>query len=53
MPLLAQKIRLSSLQVNLKSIAVGNGCVGFGASGGCGVDAMDLLLTALDQGKVL
>ena len=49
-PLLAHNIHTSALPVQLNNIAVGNGCVGFGVAGGCGTDAMELLLTVLEQG---
>ena len=40
----------SSALIPLKGIAVGNGCVGYGVKGGCGLDALDLLITVLEQG---
>lgn len=36
--------------IPLKGIAVGNGCVGWTVKGGCGLDAMDLLVTVMEQG---
>lgn len=37
-------------KLNLKGIIVGNGCVGFAETGGCGRDSMALLLRVLDKG---
>jgi serine carboxypeptidase-like clade II len=36
--------------IPLKGIMVGNGCVGYGVAGGCGLDSLDLLVTVLEQG---
>eukprot|EP00947_MAST-08B_sp_MAST-8B-sp1_P002985 g2985.t1 len=33
----------------LRGIAVGNGCVGFGVSGGCGLDSLDNLVGVLED----
>ena len=54
-PLLAQNIHanFNSNKINLKGIAVGNGCVGFNVEGGCGLDSLELLVTVMEQGKVI
>jgi carboxypeptidase C (cathepsin A) len=54
-PLLAQLIHKHNQakagpEIQLKGIAVGNGCVGFGVAGGCGLDQLDLLVTVMEQG---
>ena len=49
-PLLAANIHASSELIPLKGIAVGNGCVGYSVAGGCGTDAMDLLVTVMSEG---
>ena len=59
-PLLAERVHKhnqiaatdagSAPPIKLMGIAVGNGCVGWTQKGGCGLDAMDLLVTAMEQG---
>ena len=54
-PLLAQQVHehngvANARAIRLKGIMVGNGCVGFGVAGGCGLDSLGLLLTVLEQG---
>jgi carboxypeptidase C (cathepsin A) len=55
-PLLAQLIHTHNQatakepKINLKGIAVGNGCVGYGVAGACGLDQLDLLVTVMEQG---
>ena len=34
--------------IRLRGIAVGNGCIGFGVTGGCGLDALDLFVTSME-----
>ena len=53
--MLAQNIHdnFNSNKINLKGIAVGNGCVGFNVEGGCGLDSLELLVTVMEQGKVI
>lgn len=55
-PMLAQQVLLhnqalsSSPAIRLRSIAVGNGCVGFDAKGGCGIDTLETIVSYLEQG---
>ena len=53
MPLLAQLVlRDASLRargVALAGIAVGNGCVGYGVEGGCGLDSLDIFVSTLER----
>jgi len=52
-PLLAQLVlRDASLRargVALAGIAVGNGCVGYGVEGGCGLDSLDIFVSTLER----
>ena len=36
--------------MNLKGVAVGNGCIGYSVEGGCGVDSLDLFVGVLENG---
>jgi hypothetical protein len=40
----------TTVEIPLKGILVGNGCVGYDAEGGCGRDTLRILLTVLEQG---
>lgn len=33
----------------LRGVLVGNGCIGYGVTGGCGLDSLDLFLTSLER----
>ena len=45
-----EKEGAAATTVPLRGIMVGNGCVGYGVQGGCGLDSLDLLVTVLEQG---
>lgn len=47
-PLLAERV-LKATPGLLAGVAVGNGCIGFGVTGGCGLDALELLVTTLER----
>ena len=38
--------------IRLRGVMVGNGCIGYGVSGGCGTDALDLFVTTLERAAV-
>ena len=50
-PLLAQQVLgSSSLRgVRLRAIAVGDGCIGYGVTGACGADSLNLFVTTLER----
>ena len=48
-PLLAQQVLHSSDLPQLRGAAVGNGCVGYGVSGGCGLDALDVFVSTIER----
>jgi hypothetical protein len=52
-PLLAQRVlhdaALRASRVKLVGAAVGDGCIGFGVSGGCGLDALDVFVSVLER----
>ena len=52
-PLLASRVlrdpTLRSLGVHLGGIAVGDGCIGYAVSGGCGADSMDVFVSVLER----
>ena len=54
-PVLAARVAAHNLvarddaRIALRGIAVGNGCVGYGVAGGCGLDALELFVTSLEQ----
>ncbi len=55
-PLLAQRLLRgggggsgAATPSRLRGIAVGNGCIGYGVSGGCGTDTLEVFLNVLDR----
>ena len=52
-PLLAQRVihdaTLRAAGVRLRAIAVGDGCIGYAVSGGCGSDALDVFVSVLER----
>ena len=47
-PMLAVGV-LARGSARLRGIGVGNGCIGFGVSGGCGTDSLDVLVSVLER----
>ena len=36
-------------RLQLRGVAVGNGCIGYGVAGACGIDSLDLFVTELER----
>ncbi|CAK0889525.1 unnamed protein product, partial [Prorocentrum cordatum] len=51
-PLLANQVHLHNSKaaeaIPLRGVAIGNGCIGFGVSGACGTDSLELLVEVLE-----
>ena len=48
-PLLAKELlKVDTMSIPLKGIMVGDGCIGFGAKGGCGIDSLDLFVGVME-----
>eukprot|EP00938_MAST-03A_sp_MAST-3A-sp1_P004345 g4345.t1 len=50
-PLLTQRVMTDEfMSKQLKGVAIGNGCIGYGVSGACGIDSLDLFVSVLEIG---
>ena len=52
-PMLAQLVlhdpALRAAGVRLRGVAIGDGCIGFGVRGGCGLDSLDIFVSTLER----
>ena len=52
-PLLAYGVlhdaAISAYGVRLRGVAIGDGCIGFGVTGGCGLDSLDIFVSVLER----